>query len=289
MMMSDYTKNWAGSAKIDYVVLSNGGRLRYLKTGTGSALLLMHTLRTQLDYFRRLIPRLTDYFTVYAVDLPGLGWSDVRPGASYEEPAIRRDIVEFIERLDLKDLTLAGESMGATLSLSAAAELGSRVGRVVALNTYDYPQGVERANLLASIVVKAMQIPGIGLIPAKLENELILSGILRGGFFDPKNLPSDFVQELLRSARRPGSARVQTAYFRSLKSFAAARQFYSRVKAPVTFVYGDHDWSKPSEREVVARLVPGSRMITLADTGHFASLEHPDEVARILIDTATVF
>jgi pimeloyl-ACP methyl ester carboxylesterase len=73
-------------------------------------------------------------------------------------------MVEWIERLDLEDLTLAGESMGATLSLSVAAELGSRVNRIVALNTYDYPQGVERANSLATIVVKAMRIPGFGCI-----------------------------------------------------------------------------------------------------------------------------
>jgi len=185
---------------------------------------------------------------------------------------------------DLKDLILAGESMGATLSLSVAAELGSRVNRIVALNTYDYPQGVERANSLATILVKAMRIPGFGLIPSKLENALILSGVLRGGFFDPKKLPKDFVQELIRSGHRPGYARVETAYFRGLKSYCAARQVYSRVKAPVTLVYGDHDWSRPPEREAVARLVPGSRMLTLADTGHFASLEHPDEVARILID-----
>jgi pimeloyl-ACP methyl ester carboxylesterase len=139
-------------------------------------------------------------------------------------------------------------------------------------------------NLLATILVKAMRIPGFGLIPSKLANVLILSGVLRGGFFDPRKLPKDFVQELIRSGHRPGYARVETGYLRSLKSYCAARQVYSRIKAPVTLVYGDHDWSRPPEREAVARLVPGSRMLTLADTGHFASLEHPDEVARILID-----
>jgi hypothetical protein len=59
-----------------------------------------------------------------------------------------------------------------------------------------------------------------------------LSGVLRGGFFDPKKLPKDFVQELIRSGHRPGYARVETAYFRGLKSYCAARQVYSRVKAP---------------------------------------------------------
>lgn len=288
-MTSSYTNTWAASAGIGYVSLSSGRRLRYLKSGTGEPLVLMHTLRTQLDYFQRLIPLLTDQFTVYAVDLPGLGWSEIRPGADYSESAIRGDIVDFIERLSLKRFTLAGESMGATLALSVAAELGLRVNRVVALNTYDYPQGVERANALASVVIKMMRIPVIGLMVAKLENELILSGILRGGLFDPKKLSKSFVKELIESGHRAGYPAVETAYLHSLGSFGAARNVYGRVKAPATLVYGDHDWSMPAEREEVARLVPGSRILTLAKTGHFASLERPEQVARIMIDALAEF
>lgn len=282
-MTSEYTNSWAGAASIDIISLSSGRRLRYLRSGRGAPLLLMHTLRTQLDYFQRLIPLLTDRFTVYAVDLPGLGWSDIMPGTNYEEPAVRQDMVEFIEKLIPTDLTVVGESMGATLALTIAAELGPRIKRVVALNTYDYPQGVERANLLASGVIKMMRIPGIGLMVSKLENELILGGILRGGFYDPKKLSRDFVEELIRSGHRAGYPGVETAYLHALKSFIAAREIYGRIGVPVTLVYGDHDWSMPAEREAVARLIKGSRLLVLTKTGHFASLEHPDQVAEILI------
>ena len=74
-----------------------------------------------------MIPKIVHAFTVYAIDLPGMGWSDITPGASYTEPALRRAIVEFVKTLDLKDVTLAGESMGATVSLTAATELEDRV------------------------------------------------------------------------------------------------------------------------------------------------------------------
>jgi hypothetical protein len=43
-------------------------------------------------------------------------WSDIVPGASYEEPALRPAAVRVVQELDLSDLTLAGESMGATLA-----------------------------------------------------------------------------------------------------------------------------------------------------------------------------
>src|SRR5439155_22685687 len=65
-----------------------GSRLRYYTAGTGPPLVLMHTVRTQLDYFQRVIPRLWDHYTFYALDLLGMGWSDIVPGATYEEPEL---------------------------------------------------------------------------------------------------------------------------------------------------------------------------------------------------------
>jgi pimeloyl-ACP methyl ester carboxylesterase len=242
----------------------------------------MHTLRTQLDYFQRVIPLLNERFTVYAVDLPGMGWSEIRPDAHYDEPAVRRDMLDFIERMSLTNLTLAGESMGATLALSIAAERTDRIKSVIAINTYDYPQGVERANALASFVIKGMRIPGIGKIIASLENEQILSGILAGGFCDKNRLPMGFVAELIKSGKRRGYPTVETAYLRNLQSFIDARGRYGRIQVPVKLVYGEHDWSKPSEREAVRTLIPGSELRILSRTGHFASLESPEEISKII-------
>jgi pimeloyl-ACP methyl ester carboxylesterase len=81
--------------------------VRYLRVGSGPPLVLMHTVRTQLDHFQFVIPRISDAFTVYALDFPGMGWSDIVPGASYEEPALRAAAVRVVQELDLSDLTLA--------------------------------------------------------------------------------------------------------------------------------------------------------------------------------------
>ena len=144
---SDYTRTWSPSGEIEYTKLGDGPRLRYLKAGSGPrALILLHTVRTQLDHFQLVIPKIAHAFTIYAIDMPGMGWSDITPGASYTEPALRRAIVGFVKTLDLNDVTLAGESMGATVSLTASTELEDRVRGVVAFNTYDYSKGVGRAN-----------------------------------------------------------------------------------------------------------------------------------------------
>jgi pimeloyl-ACP methyl ester carboxylesterase len=53
----------------------DGSQIRYVKAGQGPTLLLLHTLRTQLDLFEKVIPELSKHFTVHALDYPGHGYS----------------------------------------------------------------------------------------------------------------------------------------------------------------------------------------------------------------------
>ena len=59
------------------------GRLRYLSGGTGPPLVMLHTVRTQAEHFRELIALVQERYTVYALDLPGMGYSQIVSGASY--------------------------------------------------------------------------------------------------------------------------------------------------------------------------------------------------------------
>jgi pimeloyl-ACP methyl ester carboxylesterase len=279
-----YTDTWAdGHGAVQYFTRSDGSRLRYFTAGSGPALVLIHTIRTQLDYFHRVIPQLWDSFTVYALDLPGMGWSDIVGGAVYEEPEFRAAVVEFVTGLDLHDVTLAGESLGGALSLQASIDLKDRVARVVAFNPYDYPSGLERGNLFARFIIGSVRMPVLGPVFAAMENRPLMTGVMRGGVVDNKALPPDFMVELRKSGRRKGYARVARAVYRSLKGFAKARDRYRDVSVPVTLVYSDQDWSRPAEREHVASLLTEVERITLPDTGHFSALERPNQVARILM------
>jgi pimeloyl-ACP methyl ester carboxylesterase len=281
--MSTYTETWTrGHGTVEYFIRSDGSRLRYFTAGSGPALVLMHTIRTQLDYFHRVIPLLWDSFTIYAVDLPGMGWSDIVPGARYGEPELRAAVVEFVTGLDLHDVTLAGESLGGALSLQASIDLKDRVDRVVAFNSYDYPSGLERGNWFARFIVSSVRAPLVGPVFAAMESRPIMTGVMRGGVVDNGTLPNDFIVELRHSGRRKGYARVSRAVYRSLKGFIGARDRYRDVTVPVTLVYSEHDWARPAEREHVAGLLTEVERITLPETGHFSALERPNEVARIL-------
>lgn len=110
--------------------ISTALSMRYQKTGNGPPLVLMHTIRTQLEYFRSLAALLSASYTVYAIDLPGHGYSPIDPRASFDEPYFRQGVIGFIEKLDLSDVTLVGESIGGALALTVAAAIPQRVKRV---------------------------------------------------------------------------------------------------------------------------------------------------------------
>jgi pimeloyl-ACP methyl ester carboxylesterase len=275
-----YTTTWTGGrGEVRFLNRADGSRLRYFTAGTGPPVVLLHTVRTQLDYFQRVIPGLWDDFTVYALDLPGMGWSDIIPGARYGEAELRGAVTEFVTKLDLH-----GESMGAALSLLASVDLADHVRAVVAFNAYDYPSGLERGNWFARLIGTSVRAPAIGPIFARLENQLILRGVLRGGFVDPGALPTDFLRELRRSGRRRGYPRVNRAIMRNLAGFRAARDRYRLVTVPVTLVYSQDDWSRVTEREQVAHELR-AKTITLPGVGHFSALERPTEMVRLIRQT----
>ncbi|MFF5985077.1 alpha/beta fold hydrolase [Streptomyces olindensis] len=258
------------------------GTLRYLKAGTGAPLVLLHTVRTQAEHFRHLIPLIADHYTVYALDLPGMGYSEIVPGASYDEPAMRAGVERLLTALDLHDVTLVGESMGAVLALTAAADLPERVRRVVAVNAYDFRGGIARSSLLARVVVGGVLAPGVGPVIAGVEPRPALRRILQGGLGDRSALREDYVDELLRVGRHPGYPTVARAVYRNLPGLIAARSRYPEVKAPVHLVYGERDWSRPSDRRANKELLPAADFTQIPEAGHFIALERPDVLADLL-------
>ncbi|WP_410674955.1 alpha/beta fold hydrolase [Amycolatopsis sp. cmx-4-68] len=258
------------------------GTLRYLKAGTGAPLVLLHTVRTQAEHFRDLVPLVSDRYTVHALDLPGMGYSEIVPGASYEEPAMRAGVERLLTELDLDDVTLVGESMGAVLALTTAADLPDRVRRVVAVNTYDFRGGIARSGVLARVVVSGVLAPGVGPMLAGVEPKAALRRILQGGLGDKTALRKDYLDELRQVGRRPGYPAVARGVYRNLPGLVAARSRYAEVKAPIHLVYGEQDWSRPSDRAANRELLPDADFTLVPGAGHFIALERPDVLASLV-------
>lgn len=271
---------WDSSLKPAYVTV-DGVRLRYVKAGEGPALVLLHTLRTQLDLFHKVIPELARHFTVYALDYPGHGYSDIPDGA-YDANYFVRYVTGFLDELDLKGVTICGVSIGASVSLIIAARRNPRVVRVIPINPYDYDRGhgILRSSLVASVVLRLVTIPVVGETVMRLRNFLIMKAVLVGGVSDPASISPALMKELYLVGNRRGHYRGFTSLLRHSPSWERARSEYGNISIPAFVVWGADDWARPEERRFDESLIPGVRSVTVEAGGHFLPLDAPADVIR---------
>jgi len=274
---------WAPAIPIKSVEFG-GNKLRYIKSGKGPALVLLHTLRTQLDLFEKLVPELSKHFTVYALDYPGHGYSDI-PEARYDAAFFAQAVEGFLDRLDLRDVTLAGVSIGGSIALILASRHNPRVARVIAINPYDYAKGrgLARSSLAGRLVTYASLLPVIGETVHRLRNVLIMRAVMRGGVADANSIPAFLMKEMYAVGSRPGHYRAFISLLRNGASWEAAAADYGRIEIPVLLVWGDRDWATLAEREHDRKLIPGVEMTTLERGGHFLPLDRPRELSELIV------
>jgi pimeloyl-ACP methyl ester carboxylesterase len=262
-------------------VTVDGVRLRYITVGGGPVLLLLHTLRTQLDLFHKVIPELARDFTVYALDYPGHGYSDI-PDGSYDADFFVKYVNGFLEELNLIGVTVAGVSIGASISLILAARRNPRIVRIIPINPYDYHQGkgMARASLLGRLVVGLTAVPLIGDTVMRLRNYIIMKNILAGGVSDPQSISPVLMKEMYLVGNRRGHYRAFINLLRHSSSWERARSEYKSINVPTFMIWGAEDWALPEERRYDESLIPGVQSVTVGTGGHFLPLDAPNDVVR---------
>jgi pimeloyl-ACP methyl ester carboxylesterase len=276
------TLYWAPEIPIHTTEIG-GNAIRYIKTGTGPPLVLLHTLRTQLDIFEKLVPLLSKSFTVYALDYPGHGFSDI-PKTDYGPELFVKTVEGFLDKLDLKNVTLAGISIGGVIPLIVAANHNPRIKRVIAINPYDYGHGwgIARANGWAWLTFNLARVPVLGETVMRLRNPFIEQRILQGGVADLAAITPGFGAQVHASGLRPGHYRAFINLLRHAYLWDQARERYGEITAPVLVVYGDKDWSRQDERQRTVKAIPGAKVETVANAGHFLSLDQPERLAELI-------
>jgi pimeloyl-ACP methyl ester carboxylesterase len=97
------------------------GRMRYLKAGSGPALILIHGLMGYSFSWRFTLPALAPYATVYAIDNLGAGLSPANEGMDCSARATAERVLEFADALRITDFDLLGTSHGGGVAIMVAA------------------------------------------------------------------------------------------------------------------------------------------------------------------------
>lgn len=275
---------WSNDIPVQYSDVDDL-RIRYIKTGTGPNLVLLHTLRTQLDIFQKVIPDLAKDFTVYALDYPGHGFSEI-PELEYRPELFVKAVEGFLEKMKIEKATLAGISIGGTISLLIAAAHNPRVDRVIAINPYDYGKGsgVRRGNLVANVIFALARIPVLGDTFMRLRNKLIEKKIMQGGVTRADALPEAYLDQVFAVGERKGHYRAFLNLIRNAHLWDDAHSVYSQINKPVLVIYGTDDWSTESERNRTVSNIPGAIIHQISDGGHFLSLDQPEALMKQIRD-----
>jgi len=132
------------------------GRMRYLKTGSGPPLILVHGLMGYSFSWRFTIPALAPHATVYAIDNLGAGFSIATPGMDCTVRATAERVLQFADAQAIEDFDLLGTSHGGGVAIIVAAICAERKNRrlqrlvlVAPVNPWS-PHGKRLAPLLAS-------------------------------------------------------------------------------------------------------------------------------------------
>ena len=272
--------------KIEKFDLDDGTYIRFKKIGKGNPILLLHTFRNRLEYSDELSKLLEDKFTVYSIDLPGFGDSTINTNTTYDLDFFTKSIVNFIKKTRIKNLTIAGESIGATLAASISVKLPKIVKQIFMFNTYDYDsyfgEGIQRGNFFAKFILFHVGIPIIGNFFSSLENKFILKNIMSGGFFDKNKLSDSYINLLCTSLKKRGYVYHFRKVLSQFNKNNGIKNLYEKVNVPVKLFYGKYDWANESNRLDTQNLLKLDKYEAINDSVHFSFLENSKEVSEII-------
>jgi pimeloyl-ACP methyl ester carboxylesterase len=207
--------------------------------------------------------------SVLAVDLPGHGRSE-GPALS-SVPEMAQWLGRVMDAAGVARAGVVGHSMGGAVALEAAAALPERVARIALLGT------AAAIPVNSALLETALEAPERAYrmmtawshgLAARMGGHPVPGLWMTGGSL------------ALFARNAPGVLHTDLAACAAWTSGAAAA---ARVRCPALIVVAANDIMTPARNGAeLARLVPGSSVVTIADCGHMLVAEQPDATLEAL-------
>lgn len=112
------------------------GNMHYIDEGEGDVILFVHGTPTWSFLYRNQIKALANNFRCIAIDHIGFGLSDKPEDFSYHPSKLSKHLKEFIDSLELKEITLVVHDFGGPIGMPYALDNPNNVKRLVLFNTW---------------------------------------------------------------------------------------------------------------------------------------------------------
>lgn len=255
-------------------VVVQGVRLHYQQAGSGPALILLHGIVGSGRNWNRNIEFLSNFRTVYAIDLANMGSSERVKGLDASLEACADRVAAWMDALGIESADIAGHSHGGATAMMLAARHPERVRRLVLFAPANpfCTQGHAQMRFYATRFGAFFACNIIPLLPRILyrrslermygDPKRIVEGVLEG-YTD--GLDSEAIAHILAIMRR---------WTEDMRLLQAALPDLAGI--PMLMFWGDQDRAVTlrSGRELATRL--GARLHVVPSAGHIAFEEMPD-------------
>jgi len=257
------------------VKLSSGYEMHYTEHGRGPAVVFIHGsgpgANAHSNFFANIGPISAAGYRCILPDMIGFGYSSKPTGVDYTLDLFTPALREFLDRIDVRDAVLVGNSLGGAIAMRLAIDDPPRVAKLVMTG----PGGIETREVYFNM-------PGI----QKMVSGFVGSGFDREGLkrllsllsYDPRHVTDELVEQrfnVLQTQPKDVLARM---------SITDLTPELDRIRCPLLGFWGIEDQFCPaSGYEKILRAVPESRFIMYARTGHWAMIEQADDFNRNVI------
>jgi pimeloyl-ACP methyl ester carboxylesterase len=264
----------------------SAGTIHYRDTGSGPTIVFVHGLLVDGTLWRKVVPSLEGRFRCIVPDWPlGSHTVPMKPSADLTPPGIARLFAEFLDKLDLRDVTLvANDTGGALTQILMASGQTDRIGRVVltpcdAFDNFLPPmfrplQWLARVPGAVYPVVQQLRVPALRRLP------------LAFGWLTKRRVPNEVTAAWLRPAQTDRGVRRDIA--RLLRGVDSRYTLEAAEKLrgfdrPVLIAWAPEDRFFPREHaDRLASILPDARIEEVPDSYTFVSEDQPELVARLV-------
>ena len=263
------------------------GTIEYTDTGAGPVVVLLHGLMMDGSLWDETVAGLAPSCRCVVPTLPlGAHRQAMEPGADLSLPGLARMAGEFLDRLDLRDVTLAGNDTGGALVQLLIRDQVPRVARVVLVScdAFDnFPPGLTgRALVAAGKLPPAM----FGLFMQQMRVRALRRTPLAYGWLTKRGDAATarcLEPVLTRPEIRRDTVRVLRAAAADKRLLTGAAQWLPRFGGRSLVVWARDDRVMPPEHgRRLAGLLPAARLTEVDDSYTLVPLDQPAVLARLI-------
>jgi pimeloyl-ACP methyl ester carboxylesterase len=261
----------------------DGLQVRFLHSGHGTPLVLVHGLLGYSSNWRYAIPLLAQKYEVFAPDLPGSGLSECSSELDCALAPAAGRLLHFLDAVEVGSCDLVGSSYGGATAVIAAGSSGSRFRRLVLVSPANPWSRIGRKRLAL------LQLSRVGAIfpPVARWARPLQGYFIRRMYGDPGRVTDEILSSHLLPIRRRGILEHGVGIVRtwSADMKAMERALPSVSNIPTLLVWGGRDRTvDPASAIPLSRCFESAEVAIIEGAGHLPYEEFPEKFAQIVLD-----